>query len=340
MALTGATAGPSNGQPLTVWAVSDGRAGIESQVLGLAEAVARLTPAVVESKRLKFKGFLGRLPTPLQLSPRSLLAADSAKMEPPWPDLWIGAGRAAVTFALCFRGWSKGGTFVVQVQDPRWPARMFDLIIPPRHDRVTGPFAFPITGSPHRITLERLKAELKLFEKDLNGLSSPKAAVLIGGKSKAHDLPPSRAIAMAEEIALAVGRAGGSVLATFSRRTPHAARELMAHRLKQLPGIVWDGEGPNPYFAFLAAADHILVTEDSANMATEAAATGKPVHILKMDGRGAAKFDRLHAELRALGAARPFNGELDSWAYAPLNETERAAREILRRMAARVRPAT
>jgi len=140
---------------------------------------------------------------------------------------------------------------------------------------------------------------------------------------------------MADEIAGAVGRAGGSVMATFSRRTPDAARELIAHRLAQLPGMVWDGEGPNPYFAFLAAADHILVTEDSANMATEAASTGKPVHVLRMAGRGAEKFARLHADLSEMGAARPFDGTLESWSYPPLNETDRAAAEILRRMSGR-----
>ena len=137
---------------LTIWAVHDGRAGIESQVLGLAEAVARLRPAEVVDKRLKFKGLYGKLPAPLQLSPRQFLAADSAKLEPPWPDLWIGAGRTAVTFALCIRGWSQKKTFVVQVQDPRWPAQMFDLVVPPRHDRLAGDNVVAITGSPHRVT--------------------------------------------------------------------------------------------------------------------------------------------------------------------------------------------
>ena len=47
------------------------------------------------------------------------------------------------------------------------------------------------------------------------------------------------------------------------------------------------------------------------------------------------KFARLHADLAAHGAARPFDGSLDSWAYAPLNETERAARAVLEAMAAR-----
>ncbi len=321
-------------EQLTIWAVSDGRAGIESQVMGLAEAVARLTPAEVVSKRLKFKGLYGKLPAPLQLSPRQFLAKDSAQLEPPWPDLWIGAGRLATTFALSMRKWTDGKTYVVQVQDPRWPAQLFDLLVPPRHDRVPGDNVVSIIGSPHRVTSERLKSELQPFAKAFKALPKPLVAVLIGGKSRAHDLSPARAIAMVDEIASSVSKAGGSVLVTMSRRTPDDARQLIAHRLKQLPGVVWDGQGPNPYFAFLAAADHILVTEDSANMATEAAATGKPVHILAMDGHSK-KFARFHAELRDLGAARPFTGALDSWSYEPLNETERAAGEILKRMAAR-----
>jgi mitochondrial fission protein ELM1 len=105
----------------------------------------------------------------------------------------------------------------------------------------------------------------------------------------------------------------------------------MRERLKALPGLIWDGEGDNPYFAFLGAADVILVTEDSANMPTEAAATGKPVYLLEMDGAQARKR-RFHAELASLGIIRWFDGALETWSYEPLRETERAAAEVLRRL--------
>ena len=101
--------------------------------------------------------------------------------------------------------------------------------------------------------------------------------------------------------------------------------------LGELPSLIWDGQGANPYFAFLATADAILVTEDSANMPTEAGATGRPVYLLEMDGRQARK-QRFHAELAALGIARRFEGRLDSWTYPPLRETDRLAAEVLRRM--------
>jgi mitochondrial fission protein ELM1 len=159
-------------------------------------------------------------------------------------------------------------------------------------------------------------------------------AVLIGGKSKAHGLSARRAAEMARDIELPVVQAGGSVMVTFSRRTPDDARAILAARLKGLPGVIWDGEGENPYFAFLAGADYILATEDSANMATEAAATGKPVFILKMEG-DSMKFRLFHQDLERLGAARPYGAALHGWTYEPLAETDRAAAEVLRRLDAR-----
>jgi mitochondrial fission protein ELM1 len=75
-----------------------------------------------------------------------------------------------------------------------------------------------------------------------------------------------------------------------------------------------------------------LVTEDSTNMATEAASTGKPVFILKMDGQSL-KFRLFHEELRQIGATRPYEGLLQSFSYEPLQETERVATQIVARRA-------
>src|SRR5438876_931683 len=80
-------------------------------------------------------------------------------------------------------------------------------------------------------------------------LPRPRVAVLIGGKSRGFALSPTRARVMADEIEAAVRAAGGSVLVTASRRTPEPARAILAERLAALPGTVWDGQGPNPYFA-------------------------------------------------------------------------------------------
>ncbi len=320
--------------PLSIWTVTDGRAGIENQALGLAEAIQRLTPAEITVKRVRFRSLFDRWPNALRIAPDAMLTADSDRIGPPFPDLVIANGRASLPFSTRLKHRSGGRTFVVQLQDPRTSLTDFDLVIPPLHDGLTGPNVLAILGSPNRITPERLVEGAGSFREALAGLPQPRVAVLIGGRSRSHDLGAERAQVLADQIAEAVTDTGGSLMMTFSRRTPVAARAILTSRLAALPGMIWDGEGPNPYFAFLDLADHILVTEDSVNMATEAAATGKPVQILGLDG-SSPKIEGLHAALQARGIARPFAGRLETWTYAPLNETDRAAREVLARMRAR-----
>lgn len=325
-------------KPLTIQVVSDGRAGIENQALGLAQAVARLTPADITIKRIAWRKAFDKLPSALKI-PAMLDPASDAPFPAagePWPDLWIATGRATLPLSLAARRLSAGKTFVVQTQDPRLSPSRFDMVVAPAHDGLSGDNVFEIIGSPHRITPARIAEAAPGFAAVIAPLPRPRVAVMIGGKSKAFDLTPSHAAELADRIGAAVEAAGGSLMLTFSRRTPEHAVSVMTSRLSSLPGLIWDGTGENPLFAFLNAADHIVVTEDSANMAAEAASTGKPVHVLPMVAiRPAGKFARLHADLEAHGASRPFDGSLNAWTYEPLAETDRAARAVLEAMNAR-----
>ena len=313
-------------RPLRIWAVSDGRAGIEAQALGLAEAVARLRPAHILTKRIGWKAGLGRLPW--SWIPPAARTGDPVAA--PWPDMWIASGRATLPFSTRMLRLAAGKTFVVQTQDPRAPLSRFDLVIPPAHDGLVGANVFPILGAPNRISPERLTLERAKFYDAFARLPRPVVAVVVGGKSRAHDIPRQMATTMGRQIADAVRTAGGSVLVSFTRRTPPSARDAITAELGTLPGMIWDGTGDNPYFGFLATADAILVTEDSTNLATDAAATGKPLFILAMRGHSA-KLARFHEELQARGISRPFVGDLAADSYTPLAETDRAARELLRR---------
>jgi len=190
-------------------------------------------------------------------------------------------------------------------------------------------------GACHRVTPERLDQEVIDFAPiAIEDLPPPRFAVLIGGKSKRQDISAKRARDIASALVAVQRETGGTLMATLSRRTGDAARMQFRTWLAPHCAVFFEGDGPNPYFAMLGGADHIFVTADSVNMATEAAATGKPIHVLAVDGR-AGKLQRFYESLIRRGCAREFNGTLEAWSYQPLLETDRVAAAVLTAWAAR-----
>jgi len=316
---SGAAAG---GAEPRAWVLHDGKAGMRSQALGLAEA----TGCSFVEKLLSVRPPWSILPPQLWLLPRYAISGAKSLLAPPWPDFLIACGRNAAVPALRIRRASGGRTFLAQIQDPRIRRSEFDLIVAPEHDRLRGPRVIVTRGAVHRVTAARLEAERCRFPA-LADLPRPIIGVLIGGANRAYRLTLKRLAEIADALAALLSECGGSLLLTPSRRTGDRGTTLLRARLGRFPGAIWDGNGDNPYFAYLALADALLVTADSVSMISEAAATGKPVHILDLDG-GNAKFSRFHAAMRAAGITRPFSGRIESWSYTIRDDTARAGAAI------------
>jgi hypothetical protein len=155
-------------------------------------------------------------------------------------------------------------------------------------------------------------------------LRKPRVAVLVGGKSKAYPFSSGEAERLASALQALSHDCG--LMVTASRRTSDESRKRLADAVGP-DGFFWNGEGENPYQGMLAWADAFLVTADSVNLACEAAATGKPVHIFPLEG-GSKKFRKFHDSLAQRGITRPFTGKIEQWSYTPLDETGRAAKQI------------
>jgi len=266
----------------TVWALTTGEAGMRSQALGLCE---RLGFAFTEKRiglRAPWRWFPGHLcPFPLRG-----LAAGGDALAPPWPDLLISCGRRSTAAAIAIRRESRGRTLAVHLQNPRTPPDRFDLVIAHPHDGIAGANVILTETTIHRVTPEKLDAAAAQFAAQYAGLTQPRLAVLLGGRTRHGGFSPgdiTRFVAI-----LAAFRAQGhAVMITPSRRTEPALREALTARFADDPQItLWDGTGDNPYFGMLALADHILVTADSTSMVSEALSTGKPVDLFGFAGMG------------------------------------------------------
>ena len=307
------------------WIVTDGSVGMEAQGIAVAEAVG--LPYAL--KRVRPKGLMRLLPAPgqLLLPPQLLLRRTDCNetLEPPWPLLVISIGRRSVPMALAIKRLS--GAYALHIQNPKVPARLFDLVAAPAHDNFEGPNVVTTFGAVHSVTADRLAEAGERFAPTIAQLPHPRIAVVLGGESQAFSFSPETAAAFGIKLANMACEAGGSLLVTPSRRTSPEALDAVASAIAETPHFLWDGTGYNPYFAFLALADAIVVTEDSVNMVTEAAGTGKPVYVQAMPGRST-RLSRFHALMRERGATRPFEGHLESWTYDPINDTEVVAARI------------
>jgi mitochondrial fission protein ELM1 len=277
-------------------------------------------------KRVRPKGFLKLLPAPGQLlvPPKARLERTDSNepLEPPWPRLVISIGRRSVPMALAIKRLS--GAYALHIQNPKVPTALFDLVAAPAHDNLEGPNVITTFGAVHSVTADRLSEAGVRSAPTIAHLPHPRVAVVLGGESQAFSFPLETAAAFGVKLANMVRETGGSLLVTPSRRTSPEALGALSKAIAESPHFLWDGTGYNPYFAFLALADAIIVTEDSVNMVTEAAGTGKPVYVQAIPGHST-RLSRFHALMRERGVTRPFDGHLESWTYAPINDTELVA---------------
>lgn len=310
-------------RPRVAWILSNDIVGMDNQSFGLAEALGLecIKKRIVAAAPWKY------LPPGLWFTPLKYLGGGSDVLQPPWPDVVVGTGRLNVAVSVAIQRASGGRTLNIRIQNPQMNLRQFDWVVAPHHDHCRGDNVLETLGAVNRVSKARLDAAAQRFAAQFIDLPRPLTGVLLGGTNKRYVIDTAFAHDLADKLILALQQYGGSVLITPSRRTDKRVIAVLHERLASCSAVIWDGIGDNPYYAYLALADYLVVTADSVNMASEASFTGKPVFVAGLTG-GKGKFEDFHRSLQMRGCTRPFTGELAHWQYDPLNETQRIANEI------------
>jgi uncharacterized protein len=309
--------------PPSCWVVTDGKAGMINQCVGLAEALG--SEPVIKTVRLRTPW---RDLTPyFRLGGRLQFTSGSDSLAPPWPDLLIATGRHSVAASILVRRLSGGKTRTVQIQNPVISPSHFDLVVTPRHDNLQGANVVVTRGALHRVTPAMLKEGVEQLAWRLQHLKPPYIGVLIGGSNGVYRLGAEEMQGLAQRLAARARALKASLIITPSRRTGNANREILKDELLDVPHYLWTGEGENPYFGLLGMANFIVVTADSVNMVSEAASTGKPVYVAALPG-GSPKFWNFHQRLMDEGVTRPFEDTLEPYAYQPLDDVAMVANKV------------
>lgn len=306
-----------------IWILSDGKAGDESQCLGVAEQLG----ADIEIRRIAPRAPWRWLMPFGPHDPRERRGVAGGPISGPLPDLVIASGRKTVPYLRALKRLRGTRPFTVYLKDPRTGSRAADFVWAPDHDRVSGGNVLKTVTSPHRVTPEKLRQALADVTPEIARLPRPRVAVLVGGNSRHHSFLPQDIDRLFRGL-LQVCQDGASLMITTSRRTPEALRAALAVYKQHDRVFLWDGKGENPYLPVLASADAVIVTADSVNMVGEAAALGKPVHVFRPTG-GHRKIDRFLERLSAAGIVCEFDGRLEIGDRPSLDSTPVIAAAIL-----------
>jgi mitochondrial fission protein ELM1 len=301
-------------RPPRVWAVMCYRAGENSQIRALADALGW----PYEEKRLHYRwwGYLADVWRGTKLT--GIDRARSSPLEPPWPDLIISAAMRNEPVCRWIRRASGGRARYVHLGKPWAAVSSFDLVITvPEYPVPDRPNVLRNSFSLHRVDDDRLAEAARTFGRRLADLPRPYVAVLMGGYSGRYALDRERAERLAREASSLVRARGGSLLITTSSRTAPAAVDTLERALKVPYQLFrWTREATdNPYFGYLALADAIVVTCESTTMLAEACATRKPVYMFDLErDQEPGPAESWHARLRR-HAMRCNLQRLKAWLY-------------------------
>ena len=297
--------------PDLTWVLTTGEAGMRSQALGLAEAVG----LPVQEKCIVVRRPWAWLPGGLLPVPLSALDPCGDVLAPPWPRLLIGCGRRSIGIALAVKRASRGRTLAVYIQNPELGRRGFDLVAALPHDLVHGSNVVKVPTALHGVTNARLAEAREEWRERLVRGPAPLLGVLIGGDNSGYHLTSSVSRQLIRILATAHRGHGMRALVTPSRRTSAATRRMLADEITRGNlGWMWDGAGDNPYLGILAVADRMIVTGESVSMVSEALATGRPVHVLPLEGKGR-RHDAFLRRIASVGMISVIEGDDLDWTF-------------------------
>ena len=260
--------------PLAVWLLSDGAPGHLSQSRGIVDALATRREVEVVTVDLRVRSTLwkrlGRLALPHIRDAAGWFRRIYGAPPPPGrPELIVSSGaNTLLANALLARLHHVPNVYsgTLKGYDPAAFSRVFTVVpldvacnhvlpLPP----VPGELARPLPPPPG---------------------GEPLLAVLIGGDGAGYTFKDQDWRTFADGLAALSPRENARLLLTTSRRTGAAAETLLREHLpaELLADAVWWSQAPRKVMRdFLAAAQAIVVTEDSLSMVAESLYSGRPV---------------------------------------------------------------
>ena len=246
-------------------------------------------------------------------------------------DIIISCGRKSVIPSICLKKNSEKKVYNIHIQDPKVDLKNFDFIVAPEHDELTGENVILSKGSIHYLTKEEMVNNHEYLSTRLNK-EKEYLTIVIGGPNKYYDYNHQNISKIFDRVKNILEKNNLQAIIIPSMRTPKKIIELSNNYFGKEHLVINDID-KKAYLSGLSLAKYIVVTCDSISMISEAALTGKPIYIAeitpKIDDYRFRRFRELFAKLNIV---KNLDEKVEIWNYETLDETNRIAKEIKRKI--------
>ena len=246
-------------------------------------------------------------------------------------DVIISCGRKSIIPSIFLKKNSKKKIINIHIQNPKISLKHFDFVVCPEHDNLEGPNVLTTKGAIHYLTLEEINNSKDYL---LNKLEGDKDVItlILGGPNKYYNYSDENMISMFSIINRMLKEYNLQLVVIPSNRTPKKTIELSKEYFTDNRTVI-DVVDKSAYLSSLALSKYLVVTCDSTSMISEAALTGKPVYVAMIPAlRNDKRFQRFRSLFEKLNIIKILDNKLETWNYEKLNEADRIALEIKRKI--------
>ena len=306
------------------WCLTDGSAGMISQVRGLAEALN----VNYELKVVKLNFPWSKLPVNLlPLSNVMFKNLNDFNLDSKAPDILISCGKRSIYASLFIKKKSIKRVFSIHIQNPRVKTNNFDIVVAPSHDNVIGDNVITTDLAINHITPKLLDKHAEKMKDSFGSIQKPICTVFIGGKSRNYKFDQSNVIELAKTLDKVMNNNNVQMFIVFSRRTDEFIKDYLKKKYSK-QNIVWEGK-ENPYLALMYYSKYLICTSDSVSIISESVSSKKPVFIYKLPS--SKRYNRIESFLSTLvkkNYVKILTDKLEDYSNSYTNETMEVARTI------------
>ena len=246
-------------------------------------------------------------------------------------DIIISCGRKSVIPSIYLKKNSKKKVHNIHIQDPKVSLNNFDFIIAPEHDGLTGDNVILSKGSIHYLTKEEITNNHEYLSEKLNK-EKEYLSLILGGPNKYYDYNEKNLIKIFDKIKSILESNNLQAIIIPSMRTPEKIIDFTQKYLGENNLVIKDVD-KKAYLSSLSLAKYIVVTCDSTSMISEAALTGKPIYIAEIPAKSNDyRFRKFRDLFQKLKIIKNLNEKVEIWNYEILDETNRIAKEIKKKI--------